>query len=218
VYARRHSIFRVYSLTQTRASRRLQQIAVSEIMATEIYVSTDVEADGPIPGPHSMLSFASAAYRADKTLIGTFARNLETIEGAAPDPKTAAWWKTQPDAWAECRRDLHAPATAMRDYVAWLRGLPGRPVFVGYPASYDFMFVYWYLMRFVGESPFSHSALDIKTFAMSLLGTGYRDSTKRNMPKRWFDDIPHTHVALDDALGQGALFCNMLAESRQRRH
>lgn len=30
----------------------------------EIYVSTDIEADGPIPGPHSMLSFASAAYLA----------------------------------------------------------------------------------------------------------------------------------------------------------
>jgi hypothetical protein len=28
----------------------------------EIYVSTDVEADGPIPGPNSMLSFGSAAY------------------------------------------------------------------------------------------------------------------------------------------------------------
>ena len=35
----------------------------------EIYVSTDVEADGPIPGPHSMLSFASAAYLVDKTLV-----------------------------------------------------------------------------------------------------------------------------------------------------
>jgi hypothetical protein len=163
-----------------------------------------------------MLSFASAAYLADKTLLSTFSRNLETLEGAAPDPKTAAWWKTQPEAWAACRRDLHPPAIAMRELVDWLRGLPGRPVFVGYPASYDFMFVYWYLIRFAGESPFSHSALDIKTFAMSLLGSGYRDSTKRNMPKRWFDDVPHTHVALDDALEQGALFCNMLAESRQK--
>lgn len=184
-------------------------------MATEIYVSTDVEADGPIPGPNSMLSFASAAYTPDKVLVGTFTRNLETLEGALPDPKTAAWWKTQPEAWAACRRELCAPEAAMRDYVDWLRRLPGVPVFVGYPAAYDFMFVYWYLMRFVGESPFSHSALDIKTFAMSMLGTGYRASTKRNMPKRWFDDIPHTHVALDDALGQGALFCNMLAESKR---
>jgi hypothetical protein len=31
-------------------------------MTSEIYVSTDIEADGPIPGPNSMLSFASAAY------------------------------------------------------------------------------------------------------------------------------------------------------------
>ena len=45
----------------------------------EIYVSTDVEADGPIPGPYSLLSFASAAYLADKTLVGTFEANLETL-------------------------------------------------------------------------------------------------------------------------------------------
>lgn len=185
-------------------------------MREEIYVSTDVEADGPIPGPHSMLSFASAAYRADKTLVATFTRNLETLPGAAADPKTAAWWETQPEAWAACRRDLVAPEQAMGDYVAWLDALPGSPVFVGYPAAYDFLFVYWYLIRFVGRSPFSHSALDIKTLAMVLLGAGYRESSKRRMPKRWFDDLPHTHVALDDALGQGALFCNMLREARAK--
>jgi len=76
------------------------------------------------------------------------------------------------------------------------------------------MFVYWYLIRFAGRSPFSHSALDMKTMAMMLLNKGYRDATKRNMPKRWFDPLPHTHVALDDAIEQGALFCNMLAEAR----
>ena len=65
----------------------------------EIYVSTDVETDGPIPGPHSMLSFASVAYMADKTLVGTFSVNLETLPEATGDPKTMAWWKTQPQAW-----------------------------------------------------------------------------------------------------------------------
>jgi hypothetical protein len=181
----------------------------------EIYVSTDVEADGPIPGPHSMLSFGSAAFLEDQTLVSTFSRNLELLDGAAPDPRTDAWWKTQPEAWAACRRDTVAPERAMRDYVEWLRALPGKPVFVGYPAAYDFLFVYWYLIKFTGESPFSHSALDLKTYAMSLLGGGYRDATKRNMPKAWFiakDGAapPHTHVALDDAIGQGVLFCNML--------
>jgi len=178
-------------------------------------VSTDVEADGPIPGPNSMLSFASAAFTADKKLVGTFSANLELLPGAAGDPKTMEWWGTQPEAWAACRKDLRDPADAMPDYVRWLKSLPGRAVFVGYPAAYDFMFVYWYLMRFAGESPFSHSALDIKSYAMALMGKEYRESVKKNMPRAWFDKLPHTHVALDDAIGQGALFCNMLAARRE---
>ena len=80
----------------------------------EIYVSTDVEADGPIPGPHSMLSFGSAAFQADGTLLDTFSANLETLEGAAGDPKTMAWWEGQPEAWAACRKDLEAPAVAVQ--------------------------------------------------------------------------------------------------------
>lgn len=181
---------------------------------SEVYVSTDVESDGPIPGPHSMLSFASAAYQADKRLLGTFTANLETLPGAAGHPATLSWWQQHPDAWAATRTTLQDPADAMRRYVAWLKGLPGRPVFVAYPAGFDFLFVYWYLMRFAGESPFSHSALDIKTFAMALLKTEYREATKRHMPRKWFDPLPHTHVALDDAIEQGALFCNMLAQNR----
>lgn len=180
----------------------------------EIYVSTDVETDGPVPGPNSMLSFASAAYTADRKLLGTFSANLETLPGAAPDPKTAEWWQTQPEAWEACRREPRPPEVALREYVDWLSALPGRPVFVAYPAGFDFVFVYWYLMRFVGECPFGFNAIDVKTFAMATLKTEYREATKRRLPKRWFGPQPHTHVALDDALEQGALFCNMLAENR----
>lgn len=182
----------------------------------EIYVSTDVESDGPIPGPHSMLSFGSAAYTADKTLVATFAANLELLPGAQGCPETMAWWQTQPEAWAACRAELQAPEVALPNYVAWLKSLPGKPVFVAYPVAFDFMFVAWYLHRFAGENPFSHSALDIKTLAMAMLRTPYRDSTKRRMPKRWFDPLPHTHLALDDAIEQGALFCNMWQEHLTR--
>ncbi|MBT8226525.1 MAG: exonuclease [Dactylosporangium sp.] len=182
----------------------------------EIYVSTDIEADGPIPGPHSMLSFASAAFTADNDLVGTFSANLVTLPEASGDPTAMAWWATQPQAWAACRAEQQEPAVAMVRYKAWLDQLPGRPVLVGYPAAFDFMFVYWYLMRFAGSSPFSHSALDIKTYAMALLGTGYRATVKRTMPRSWFEDqARHTHVALDDAIEQGALFCAMLAANPQ---
>ena len=90
-----------------------------------------------------------------------------------------AWWQKQPDAWAAARSDLQEPASAMRAYVAWLKQLPGMPVFVAYPAGFDFLFVYWYLICFTGESPFSFSALDMKTFAMALLKKEYRESVRR---------------------------------------
>jgi hypothetical protein len=179
----------------------------------EVYVSTDVETDGPIPGPHSMLSFGSAAYLADKTLVATFTANLELLPGAAGEADTMRWWETQPKAWAACRENPRAPTAVMPEYAVWLKSLPGNPVFVGYPAGFDFTFIYWYLMRFAGESPFSFSAIDVKTYAMALLKSPYRQVVKRNMPNRWFDPLPHTHVALDDAIEQGALFINMLREN-----
>lgn len=186
----------------------------------EIYVSTDIEADGPIPGPHSMLSFASAAFRLDvgggKALLSTFSVNLETLPGASGHPETMRWWKTQPEAWAAARENLQSPERAMRNYVAWLKALPGTPVFVAYPVVFDYMFVQWYLHRFAGESPFSFVGLDVKSYAMALLKLDFGDVVKSNMPSRWFDPtLPHTHKALDDAIEQGVLFCNMLAENLQ---
>ena len=181
---------------------------------SEIYVSTDVETDGPIPGPHSMLSLGSAAYTADKRLVATFSANLETLPDAAAHPQTAAWWRTQPEAWAACRSGLEAPEAAMKRYADWVDALGGKPVFVAYPAGFDFLFVYWYLIRFAGRSPFGFSALDMKSFAMAQLRLDYRASTKKAMPGHWFDPLPHSHVALDDAIEQGALFCNMLKANR----
>jgi hypothetical protein len=188
----------------------------------EIYVSVDIEADGPIPGPHSMLSLGAAAFSIDRATppralaLGTWSANLETLDGASGDPQTMQWWGSQPAAWAACRTDLQPPATAMAGFAAWLAALPGRPVFVAYPAGFDFTFVYWYLVRFTGSSPFSHAALDMKTLAMALLGTTFRDTTKRTFPPRWRGAGRHTHVALDDALAPGEIFCAMLLEARER--
>jgi hypothetical protein len=181
-------------------------------MAAEVYVSTDVESDGPIPGPHSMLSFASVAFAEDGRELSYFTRNLALLDGATGHPDTMKWWGTQKAAWEACRVDVREPAEAMREYVEWVEALPGRPVFVAYPAGYDFTFVYWYLLRFAGRSPFSHSALDVKSYAMAVMKSRFRDSTKRHMPRRWFPAVTHSHVALDDAREQGLLFMAMLRE------
>src|ERR1041385_514875 len=97
---------------------------MSDKPKVEIYVSTDVEADGPIPGPHSMLSFASAAYLGDKTLVGTFEANLTLLPGAQGEPKPRDWWRGRPGGWAACRTNLREPGVVMPEYVAWLKSLP----------------------------------------------------------------------------------------------
>ncbi|MGH3943365.1 MAG: 3'-5' exoribonuclease domain-containing protein [Pseudonocardiaceae bacterium] len=186
------------------------------VIGAEVYVSTDIEADGPIPGSHSMLSLGSAAYTTDGTLVATFTANLQELPGATADPETVAWWAGQPQAWAAARRDPQPPREVMHDYDRWVRQLPGRPILVGYPAGYDFMFVYWYFMRFVGRSPFARSALDTHSYAMAVLGTTYAESGRDNLPLRWRGTISHTHVALDDAIEQGEIFCKILLENAER--
>lgn len=187
-------------------------------MNKEIYVSTDIETNGPIPGTYSMLSFGSAAFNDAGIMISTFSRNLEKLAAASEHPDTMKWWSTVPQAYAETRVNTVDPVSAMRDYVNWLGELPGNVVFVGYPATFDFMFVYWYLITFVGHSPFSFSALDIKTYAMATLNSSFKGSTKRKMPKNWFKKtLKHSHVALEDAIEQGHLFCSMLAERKSQK-
>lgn len=176
----------------------------------ETYYSVDIEADGPIPGPHSMLSVGVVAFDVDGVELGSFSRNLFLLPGATPNEETMRWWAGFPEAWAACRTDCVAPDAAMHDLVAWVGGLPGKPVWVGYPVAFDFMFVHWYLHRFVGKSPFSHSALDMKTMAHLLLGGHFREASKRRMPRSWFPpENLHRHVALDDAREQGLLFFAM---------
>lgn len=179
-------------------------------MKEELYVSTDVETNGPCPGLNSMLSFGSAVYRASGEMIGTFTANLFELPGSKPDQKTMDWWETQPEAWAAHRTNIRLPDHAMVDYYSWLVALPGKPVFVAYPAGFDFTFIYWYLCRFAGGCPLGFSALDMKTYAMCLLKLPYRQSTKKVWPKEWSVPHKHTHLALDDAIEQGAQFIKML--------
>lgn len=187
-------------------------MSVLEHLHSEVYVSVDIETDGPLPFRNSMLSFGAAAFLPGKGLVSTFSANLVEFPGAKCDPKTMEeFWQKNPAAWTECRTNVRDPAVVMPEFVKWVEGLPGKPVFVGYPATFDFLFMYPYMLVFAGRSPFSFSALDIKTYAMRALGKPFRQSTKKNMPKSWFPEHPHTHVALDDAIEQGHLFMNILS-------
>ena len=185
---------------------------------SEIYISTDVETDGPAPGLNSMLSLGAAAFQIGGLMVDTFSINFQQLEGAVPNPVTMKWWSTQPEAWEACRQDQVEPGEAMRRYCAWIKKLSGRPVFVAYPVGFDFTFVYWYLMRFTGKSPFGFSAVDIKSLAFAILDLEYREIGKKTLPSRWKQNVrQHNHVALDDAIEQGQFFCAIMQEARQLR-
>ena len=176
-----------------------------------VYISVDIETDGPIPGDYSMLSLGAVAYSLDGRELGEFSVNLKPLEGAKQDRETLAWWDTQPEAWkAATEGAIDAPA-AMRKFYHWVCQQGKSPIFVAYPVGFDFTFVYWYLMHFIGESPFSFSALDLKTMAATIMKVPYREAMKRKMPKEWFVGAPkHSHKAVDDARGQGVMLVNML--------
>lgn len=182
----------------------------------EVFISVDVETNGPIPGPYSMLSLGAVALTERGTNLGEYSVNLELLEGASADLDTMAWWAKQPrEIWEACRSNPKPPVVAMKQFVSWVKDLEEehhmKPVCVAYPAGFDFLFVYWYLMKFVGKSPFSFSCLDIKTYAMAVLRTPFRQTTKKNMPSDWFNGLPpHEHIACSDAREQGLLFLRML--------
>lgn len=177
-----------------------------------LYISTDIESDGPCPGKNSMLQLGSAVFdgKSEKPLA-TFEVNLDLLPGASADLLTVEFWKANPVAYARTRTNLKSPADGMTDYAIWLKSLQAKVVFVGFPAAFDSLFTFWYLHTFAGENPFGWQALDLKTLAMTLINKPFPMATKRNFPRAWFGNAPHTHNGLDDAIEQGVMFTRMVA-------
>ncbi len=195
-------------------------------MKQEIYISIDIEADGPVPGLNSLLSFGAAAFdlKAEdpRAPIATFEANLYTLDNgnwprAHQNAATMKWWKTQPEAWKACHTNRRLPEEAMPEFIQWVRDLPGKPVIVGFPVTFDFMFLQWYAQVFhaPGVTPnWGFQGLDIKTLMATKLGIPFKQATKGRVSKLrpdWFEGLPkHNHQALTDALGQGILFVNIM--------
>lgn len=175
----------------------------------DIYLSVDIEADGPIPGEYSMLSFGVVAYDWLGKEVGEFSANLELLEGAKVCPDTRAFWERNLEAYDITRTNLETPEKAMKDFASWLYDFDRRLTLIGYPVTFDFMFIYWYLIKFTGASPFGFQGLDIKTLMADYLNCSYKETSKSKLPKHWFDRM-HSHVAVEDAREQGQMFFKLL--------
>jgi hypothetical protein len=194
----------------------------------DLYISADVETDGPIPGPYSMLSFAlCVASRFDgETFVrreqegDVFYRELAPISEQFDQEALDVNGLDR----GRLARDGSAPEDAMRAASHWVaeRANGHRPVLVAYPVAFDWSFLYWYFMCFAGQSPFGFSScLDIRTLYQARALTVHDQSGKASMPAQLLPGHGHTHHAVDDAIEQAELFNNVfewaLASARHER-
>lgn len=192
----------------------------------DLYISADVETDGPIPGPYSMLSFGLAVvgsydgHRFERWSPGseTFYRELRPISDRFQNEALAV---NGLDRAGLVERGM-PPQQAMEEAAQWVRQQAGghKPVLVAYPVAFDWSFLYWYFERFAtGGSPFGFSScLDIRTLYQASAGTVHAESGQSAMPASLLPSSPHTHNALDDAIEQGELFANVFEWAARRRN
>jgi ribonuclease T len=179
----------------------------------EIYFSVDIEANGPIPGEYSMTALGACVVGRPET---SFYAELKPLHDRF-DPKALAVGGLTME---HLREKGEEPGEALRRFVAWVRGVAGndhRPVFVAFNATFDWMFLHWYLVKFIGSSPFGISGLDMKAYFMGLTGGTWGSTRKAEVSRIFPADLPHTHNAIDDAREQAQIFEKMLRHPARRK-
>ena len=180
-------------------------------MATETWISVDVEASGPTPHTGSLLAIGAC-------LVDDESRGIELFLRPEPElPWTAEAQAIHRLDRATLERDGLEPPEALARFEAWLQEVVpagSRPVFVALNAPFDWMFVADAFWRHLGRNPFGPSALDIKAL---YLGrhlpdvARWSDTGRVRMLERYPVELPHTHTALADAQEQAVLCRRIVA-------
>lgn len=167
----------------------------------ECWISVDVETAGPNPGDYSLLAIGACRY--DDPEQGFYLELAPVNDRATASALAISGLKLD-----ELARTGTAPAAAMQAFADWLSEVvpQGRvPVFVGFNAGFDWMFVCDYFHRYLGRNPFGHASIDIKSVAMGALGIHWPETSLRLLSERLLDGRTLSHDALQDARDQATL-------------
>jgi len=183
----------------------------------DAYFSADVETDGPIPGPFSILSFGivyagcfdGRHFERPKKYDHVFYKELRPI---SEEFQLEALRVNGLDRWRLCLEG-ERPEKAMTEACRWIRGVAGnaRPVLVAYPLSFDWTWLYWYFIKFSADgSPFDYSrCFDVKTALAVKAGIPISEAGRSNIDPLLRSQRPHSHHALEDAIEQAEIFANI---------
>ena len=214
----------VFNADLMRSNVKDSMISPIEGSAMDAYFSADVETDGPIPGPYSLLSFALVyAGSFDGTNFirpvnyrHTFYREMRPI---SENYDVEALQVNGLDRQRLISEGDH-PGVAMNEASDWIERIAGgrRPVLVAYPLSFDWSWLYWYFVSYSSSgSPFEHSrCFDIKTAFAIKAGITISSAGRSKVPLFLRPDRDHTHHALDDAIEQAEIFANIFEWEPER--
>lgn len=173
----------------------------------EVLVSVDVETAGPHPGRYSLL--AIGACLVDDPTQGFYVELRPDADDGVPEALAVSGLSM-----AALREHGRPPSEAMAAFARWLEQVvPAgrRPVFIGFNAPFDWMFVHDAFHRHLGRNPFGHSALDIKSYALGRLGGTFAATSLAQLGERVGGLGALPHQALEDARIQADLFRRLRA-------
>lgn len=183
----------------------------------DVYFSADVETDGPIPGPFSMLSFAlvyagrfdGRDFERPPAFDQTLYKELKPISGQY-EPEALQVNGLDRD---RLSREGESAESVMTETFVWVQSIAGagRPVLVAYPLSFDWTWLYWYFIQYSSKgSPFSYSScFDLKTAYAVKAEIPIAEAGRSQLLPNLRADRSHTHHALDDAKEQAEIFANI---------
>lgn len=194
-----------------------QPEVASSANVADVYFSADVETDGPIPGPFSMLSFAlvvAGSFDGHRFIRPTGYNQSLYLE-LRPISNRFEIEALRVNGLNRERLLIEGrdPQVAMTIASQWVveQSRPGHPVLVAYPLSFDWSWLYWYFVKYSKfGSPFAHSrCFDLKTAYAVKAGVQISQAGRSRIPDQLRGTQQHTHNALDDAIEQAQLFANI---------
>lgn len=212
----------------------------------DIWVSVDVETTGPFPGMGELCSIGAVAYhgdtleeldqlyirvdpasRFDKLLVPRGFTRQQALDSWLWGGDTRQWWEQQEaEVLAEAlypdRPRMSFPV-AGRTLHDWLRGLPGKPVFVAHPAGFDWAWINYLLLAnhlLPGMSVMEANPFGYRPACLRALSWAQGDGTEWSVDRASLPEFHHEsevpHHALHDAIAQGKTMVKVLQAIRVR--
>ena len=189
-----------------------------------LYLSFDVEADGPDPSHNNMLSLGIYGFTKNKTEVFTWLKNFYPRPNKAPNHECMLnFWSKNPDAWAFVNTNRVDPIDAFVDLAIKLRDLVSfhryRLEWVGFPASYDWQWVNVYYQDMLLAHPehnfgsIGHKATCASTLWTYCIKFNNLTSTQENdLWNECSEGLKSNHTSLVDAKMQGIIFYNLMCK------